>query len=996
MLLRLTTFLTLLVCCFSVESADWPTYRAGPRRDGAGAGPLPTDLAARWVHRSHVPVPAWPSSERQGFDRVSHVVVADGLLSFAGSADGRVQTLDAATGAERWSFFTDAPVRVTPVLWKGRVFAASDDGFLYCLDAKTGELYWKQRGGPSSEMILGNDRLCSAWPARGGPVIEDGNLYWAAGIWPSDGIFIHALDAESGEKLWTNDTDGARHMPQPHGGANARSGLSAQGHLVVDGDTVYLPTGRAVPAALGLEDGKFRYFHLQKYGHSGGTSVVALGDRFHNGGRLYDRESGLETGRLAGIVARLGDSVAQATSAGVGVYRRVEKKKVDRKGKERIVVELEQDWKLQLPGKKHEIITAGAAIIVGEEGRVSIIDTLTRTVTWSADVEGNAGGLAVADGRLLVSTDEGLLYCFAKKEGDSAAVPTAPARALPSHAERWADAADAILEATGLRDGYCVDLGCGDGTLALELARQSRLQIYCVDSDPGNVAAAREKLDRAGLYGVRVSVHLRDLATTTYPKFFANLVVSQRSIESEDFELDHEEVRRLTRPWGGTSCLGPADALRVARRGALEGAGSWTHQYSDPANTCCSDDARVKGPLRMLWFRDADLPMPQRHGRAPAPLFHQGYLAVEGLDAVRVSDAYNGRTLWEHALPGILAALDQDHLMGTAGTGSNLCIGGDSIYVHRKTHCLRLDLASGRELGEFPPPKRPDGKPGVWGYLAHQDGVLYGTVANTDHIVKWRYLKGDMSDMLSESFSLFALDAKTGKLLWQRPAKRSIRHNAIAMGGGRVYLIDREIAKIDSIAYRRGKDEENAPHATGELIALDAKTGEVAWRMADDVYGTTLALSVDESALLMSYQPTSFRLPSEVGGRMAVFHTKNGYRLWDKKVNYGSRPLLVGKTVYAQGGAWDVKSGVERSFPFERSYGCGILAGGKNLFVFRSATMGYWDLTENRKIRNYGGLRLGCWINAIPAGGLVLVPDGSAGCKCSYLNRASMALQSAD
>ncbi len=26
----------------------------------------------------------------------------------------------------------------------------------------------------------------------------------------------------------------------------------------------------------------------------------------------------------------------------------------------------------------------------------------------------------------------------------------------------------------------------------------------------------------------------------------------------------------------------------------------------------------------------------------------------------------------------------------------------------------------------------------------------------------------------------------------------------------------------------------------------------------------------------------------------------------------------------------------------------------------------------------------GCWFNAIPAGGLVLLPDGSSKCACSY------------
>ena len=51
------------------------------------------------------------------------------------------------------------------------------------------------------------------------------------------------------------------------------------------------------------------------------------------------------------------------------------------------------------------------------------------------------------------------------------------------------------------------------------------------------------------------------------------------------------------------------------------------------------------------------------------------------------------------------------------------------------------------------------------------------------------------------------------------------------------------------------------------------------------------------------------------------------------------------------------------------------------------------ELTKNKSVENYGGLRPGCWINAIPAGGIVLVPDATAGCQCSYLNRAWVALQ---
>ena len=61
--------------------------------------------------------------------------------------------------------------------------------------------------------------------------------------------------------------------------------------------------------------------------------------------------------------------------------------------------------------------------------------------------------------------------------------------------------------------------------------------------------------------------------------------------------------------------------------------------------------------------------------------------------------------------------------------------------------------------------------------------------------------------------------------------------------------------------------------------------------------------------------------------------------------------------------------------------------------MFRSATLGYVDLTENRGTQNYGGIRPGCWNNALPAGGLVLMPDATDRCTCSYLIKASIALQ---
>ena len=56
-----------------------------------------------------------------------------------------------------------------------------------------GALLWKKRGGLDERMILGNERLTSKWPARGGVAVVEDTVYFAAGIWPSDGIFLYAL-----------------------------------------------------------------------------------------------------------------------------------------------------------------------------------------------------------------------------------------------------------------------------------------------------------------------------------------------------------------------------------------------------------------------------------------------------------------------------------------------------------------------------------------------------------------------------------------------------------------------------------------------------------------------------------------------------------------------------------------------------------------------------------------------------------------------------------
>lgn len=1022
---RLTFFVFTLLLC-AAAAADWPQYRADAQHSGYSRDGLGNRLALEWRLQTAQPAPAWLGDDtRMDFDHACQTVVAEGVLLFGGSRDCGIHAHDAASGAHRWSFTTNGPVRFAPAVHEGRVYAVSDDGYLYCLSLAEGSLLWKRRGGPGEDLVLGNDRMISRWPARGGCAIADGVLYWAAGIWPTEGIFIYACDPATGEPLWLNDDSGGIEMDQPHGTARAKSGVSAQGYLTLAGDRLLVPTGRAVPAGFSPEDGKLLYFHLQKYRPDGGSELISAGSAFVNNGVMFDTASGEAVDYLKCSASAVTDEhvlfVRESTLHAVKLDALVVERQITgRKGEPETRKACgDPEWKLELPGARAvELIAApGKAVIGLDDGTVLLVDTLKRDVTWNCAVEGRPLALTASDGRLYVSTDTGAIYCYgpgaAGAGSETLASETSEFGAvspeMAQYAQKVLAAAGSIAARQaqlggaehapwmGFANGFCADLGCGDGALACELAVRANLTVYAVDSDPAMVAQARQRAQEAGLYGSRITVLLGDPADSGLPNGFADLVVSGRSIASGQAPCESGEIRRILRPYGGLAHIG---AREPTVKGVPENVGDWTHQYCTPANTACSADTVAQSPLELLWFRDSDQEMPSRHGRGHTPLFSGGRMFVEGMNGLRAVNAYNGRTLWEYPLPGIQKAFDQEHLVGTAATSSNFCTDGRHVYVHTPDTCLVIDAASGEKLREYPVPGG-----GVWGYIAVQDGILFGSVADQDHIVKWAFKESTMDEIYTQSKRFFALDAATGELKWTYEPQHSIRHNAIAIGDGKVFLVDMPLAEIDRIDYdpeqakRRG-EEPNADALVepAELIALDFATGHELWRKSDDIYGTLLALSIEHDLLLMTQQHTRFKQPSETGGRMTAFRASTGDRVWDAPSDpqgKASRPIINGSVIYNEPGAWSLLTGERLDFNLERSYGCGIVAGSQHLLVYRSATFGYYDLIRDEGTINYGGFRPACWINCLPVGGLVLAPDATSRCTCSYLIKTTLALQPA-
>ncbi len=156
-------------------------------------------------------------------------------------------------------------------------------------------------------------------------------------------------------------------------------------------------------------------------------------------------------------------------------------------------------------------------ILVGGEKRVTAYNRTNGDQAWQAEVDGTASGIVVAQNHLLVSTTTGKIYVFPSADAAPTNVPssvastskTAPVQSpfpADEFTERYAAAAEEILQQLGRRSGFCLVVDNNLGRFAYEIAKRSDLKVYAVDGDPSKVNDSRKLLSKTGLYGNRIVV----------------------------------------------------------------------------------------------------------------------------------------------------------------------------------------------------------------------------------------------------------------------------------------------------------------------------------------------------------------------------------------------------------------------------------------------------------------------------------------------------------
>lgn len=1064
------------------SAADWGAYRADTRRSGHLPGERAVPSKLDWsVQLPQAPRPAWPPPARGSFwqklehiearvidDHAFHPIVAGGLLILGSSADDRVVALDADGGDLRWEVVTDGPVRYAPVVAGDSVYFGSDDGCVYAVSLTEGKIQWKQPIAPRTQWIPGNDRLISAWPVRTGLVVDNGHVYATAGLYPQQDAWICSLDANSGKFVWREKLD-----------------VSPQGYLLATQTMLIVPTGRSTPVGVDRETGR----QVKTFHSTGGTFAVLSneGSLFSgrgNDGTLAgvnvqtsehfvstqarqlvvtpDRSYMIDGGKLSALdrvrqselmreIRDLEKEIRALQPRGGQAATDTVRETIRKLGQQLALANEALPrcvlWEVEC-AEDLALIATDNLVFAGGAGAVVAFQAENGARAWTHEVPGHALGLAVGESHWFVTTDTGMVIAFSAEQeeaGDSRfleskrvsgvsgnqSIDDSPmSQNAKSVMDRWLD--------NGMpRLGYAMVVGLGSGRLVEQLVARTELRVIAVEKDRSRINELRRRWIDAGIYGSRVAIQEHPGGLLPFTDYFANVIVSETPWEGSIQESQISglpadwamtELRRILRPWGGWMWLSPK--LDLERREALDGAGEWTHQFGNAANTSSSGDRRITGDLDLQWFGGpGPAVMVDRHLRAPAPLSSHGRLFVPGENRMLAVDAYNGTLLWERELPG-----SQRYTMPY--DAGYMSLAETQLAVAVQGECWLLNTVDGAIDAKRVLPNQAS-EDSHWGYTALHVGGLFGsfqkpTASRTDASYQRIDVDYNNDQPLVTGLGFFRMDPETGRQVWlSQPGV--ILNTTITLSETHVIFV-------------AAKAPELRDHSTGRILAaefmkadpvvmaLDIQTGQVVWEVPLDdqlkrtrniLYALTsgphLVLTASWSAEDRDshYQTTCLDV-SNGELRWTAGHKKGaaGHTTHGEQVHH---PVVMNDLLVCEPALYRLATGERIGHSKEKvtdagavagdaefepwrlvrpGHSCGTLSGAGTCLFFRAGNPTVMDLHESiegklgtKSAKSLAPTRTGCWINIIPAGGLVMIPEASAGCVCNFSLQTSMAFR---
>ena len=1022
---------------------DWPMWRHDDNRSASTPEQLADQLYLQWQVNYSARTPVWDDPLNQNlmqFDRIFEPIVAGNKLFLGFNDQDKVVALDLNSGKELWHYYADGPVRLPLAANNGKIYFTSDDGNCYCLNSDTGRLVWKLALAPASNKLLGNKRLISMWPARGGIVIKDNIIYTAASIFPMMGTFIYAIHAGTGEIIWKNEGTGSNYILQPHK-SPAFADVAPQGSFTISGDKLLVAGGRTVPAAFDLKTGEELYYKLAENQKTGGAFTCSNDKVFFNHYRqrltnMYDSKTGDKLKPEAGEYPVVDGNTIYFSGKGITASLLNDENK------------LETVWKSDFPAT-NDLIKAGDCLYASDSTGITALKIVNGKPQklWAHATELKIERLIASNGKLIAVSENGDILVFGDTPVSTVSVIRQPE---PDYKSKSASANE-IVKRTGITSGYGVVFGTRDVELLKSLVANTSLMLIAYDSDPSRISYLRKQFDGLGVKADRLSFLPFDKNDPLLPKYFSSLTIitDLSCLNGNDPDLLNS-IYESTRPYDGKiwvktsgreqkSLLATLNKMKlygaelnngkgfsmISRTGSLEGSADWTHNYGNISNTIKSDDEIVKAPLGILWFGgNSNLDVLPRHGHGPSEQVIEGRLIIQGINSISARDVYTGRLIWKKVFENLKkdtwmvyydetydeenpldTKYNQVHIPGANARGTNFIATKEYVYAIEGNNCHLIDMKTGNLIKTISTGDKNTQKLGYIG--VYENLLILGnnfsdypeiTIEEDKTEVKKDAKKFEDFD-LTASKELLIMDRFSGEKLWSITANHGFIHNSVIAGDGLLFCLDKLPQNLETKLKRRG---ESQPEGS-RLLYLDIKTGAKLLEETKNVFGTWLGYSSEHKLLLQATRPSRDMLTGEDGKRMIVYKTQTKEILWDKAVSYGNPPIISNDKIYTNGEGFslltgeplyekDLLTGEKVKWNYKREYGCGYVVASEHLLTFRSASAGFINLDVLEGTGSLGGFKAGCSANLIVANGVLNSPDYTRTCQCAYQNQTSLAL----
>ena len=527
----------------------------------------------------------------------------------------------------------------------------------------------------------------------------------------------------------------------------------------------------------------------------------------------------------------------------------------------------------------------------------------------------------------------------------------------------------AIIEASGVRGGLVVHLGCGDGQGTAALRAGDAYIVQGLATNAADVAKARAAIHARGLAGP-VSVDRFDGTHLPYVDNLVNLLVTD-GLGS----VPMAEVLRVLAP-GGVAMVGGAKTVKPVPEAIDE----WTHFFHGPDNNALARDTVVGPPRHMQWLAGPTWTRDHHADKGSYPgvravvsangrLFYMrdetptSDMTVPSCWSLVARDGYSGVLLWKKPL----GFTEFDRRL--EDVWRTLVADGDRVYASlgEGRPLSALDAATGDVARDYP---------GTAGFLEMiKDGPAL-------------FLVGAGGDVL-------AFDVDTGRRLWQwAPAKDDpIVPLTLAAAAGKVF------AKTDLAAW-----------------CFSAADGRSVWRTPLPQAKKAIRLKwprerliVSDGVVLVSFGGTDPTVLNKdtyeylgshpqvhaYGGRLAALSADDGRELWQTEYLPGLEST-PGEIYVSNGAVWlgpdfaqprDLKTGrvlrtrpvLDRLWTKGHHYRCYPGKATSHYIITAKRGVEMFDiLGENHSRNNW--VRATCRVGVTPCNGLLYCPPHSCGC----------------